>query len=156
MHSKREVCPEVEAELNEFSNMDNALNSVTCQKPSKGKDTTEAFENVQNHLEKLELGTRDLERTIERVFRRLIKTRVNFASTAFSSFVLSTMAATSSSFLRTSWVGITEGTISSCWLQKEMDSNGDAGGEEEACKCLASSSSMAALCSSTFKEVAFL
>ncbi|KAG6572157.1 hypothetical protein SDJN03_28885, partial [Cucurbita argyrosperma subsp. sororia] len=77
MHSKREVCPEVEAELNEFSNMDNALNSVTCQKPSKGKDTTEAFENVQNHLEKLELGTRDLERTIERVFRRLIKTRVS-------------------------------------------------------------------------------
>lgn len=77
MRSKREVCPEVDAELNEFSNMDNALSSVTCQKTNKCKDTTQVFENVQKHLEKLDLGNQDLEQTTERLFRRLIKTRVS-------------------------------------------------------------------------------
>ncbi|XP_038887260.1 uncharacterized protein LOC120077454 [Benincasa hispida] len=77
MLSKREVCPEEDAELNEFSNMENALNSVTCQKTNKCKDTIQVFENVQKHLEKLDLGTQDLEQTTERLFRRLIKTRVS-------------------------------------------------------------------------------
>ncbi|KAA0046635.1 hypothetical protein IC582_001348 [Cucumis melo] len=77
MNSKREVCPEVDAEFNEFSNMDNALNSVICQKTNKCKDTTQVSENVQNHLEKLDLSTQDLEQTTERLFRRLIKTRVS-------------------------------------------------------------------------------
>lgn len=76
MHSKKEVFPEVDADLNEFSNMDNTLNSVTCQKTIKFKDT-EVVENVENQIEKLELGTQDLEQTIERLFRRLIKTRVS-------------------------------------------------------------------------------
>lgn len=74
--SKRQVSPEVDADLNEFSNMDCILNSVTCQKTRKCKGT-QVLENLQNQLEKLELGTQDLEQTIERVFRRLIKTRVS-------------------------------------------------------------------------------
>uniref|UniRef100_A0A9I9E5E7 Uncharacterized protein n=1 Tax=Cucumis melo TaxID=3656 RepID=A0A9I9E5E7_CUCME len=51
-----------------------------------------------------------------------------FGSTALSSCISSTMVATSTSLSRTSWVGVTEETIASCWLQNEMVSNGDAGG----------------------------
>ncbi|XP_022135914.1 uncharacterized protein LOC111007752 [Momordica charantia] len=76
MHSKRGVSPEVEADVNEFANMDNALNSVSCQKTSKCKDI-QVDENVCTQLEKLELSALDLEQTIERLFRRMIKTRVS-------------------------------------------------------------------------------
>lgn len=76
MHSKRGVSPEVEADVNEFANMDNALNSVSCQKTSKCKDI-QVDENVCTQLEKLELSAQDLEQTIERLFRRMIKTRVS-------------------------------------------------------------------------------
>ncbi|XP_057456424.1 uncharacterized protein LOC130747491 [Lotus japonicus] len=72
IHTKRIGCEQV-ADENEFSQVDAALQSSVLEMTNKSDSTN----NLQNHLEKLELRIQDLEEGLEFLFRRLIKIRVS-------------------------------------------------------------------------------
>ncbi|KAL5055481.1 hypothetical protein RYX36_036163 [Vicia faba] len=70
MHSKRVVCDSQESDTNEFEKVDAASKSLISNKLS-------CTENVQSHLEDLEICIQDLEIGVERISRKLIKNRVS-------------------------------------------------------------------------------
>ena len=72
IQTKRVACSQVEDE-SEFAQLDVALQSFVFTKASKFEDVN----NLQNHLEKMESRTQDLEEVLEFLFRRLIKIRVS-------------------------------------------------------------------------------
>ncbi|GMN38270.1 hypothetical protein TIFTF001_007521 [Ficus carica] len=74
MNSKKVSCEEV-IKSNEFTSADAALNLLIGQKMKKSDSTLE--ENAQNELQILEMCIQDLEEGVEKLYRRLIKTRVS-------------------------------------------------------------------------------
>ncbi|KAF5951574.1 hypothetical protein HYC85_009518 [Camellia sinensis] len=73
MHQKSTVaCQAKDTVINEFEKVDAAVHSLISHMPSKSDDN----KIVQNQLEKFELSIQDLEGILERLLRRLIKTRV--------------------------------------------------------------------------------
>ncbi|KAG6687199.1 hypothetical protein I3842_11G058600 [Carya illinoinensis] len=73
---KRVACDNEETERSELEMVDAALYAIISEKASKPDHIVNA-ENVQNLLGKLEPNVQDLEEGLERLFRRLIKTRVS-------------------------------------------------------------------------------
>lgn len=73
MQPKRVCCDSDQSNMNEFENVDKALQSL-FHKPSCSDISVESF---QKHMENLELCILDLEAGIERLERQLIKTRVS-------------------------------------------------------------------------------
>lgn len=72
VYKKKVGCNEEEVEVNEFANVDEALQGFET---SKFENATHV-ETVQNELQSLESCAQDFEERLERLFRRLIKTRV--------------------------------------------------------------------------------
>ncbi|KAM1453985.1 hypothetical protein FF1_003575 [Malus domestica] len=66
--------------INEFADVDAALNSLVCQEASKSDNMVDG-ENMQSELQQLELCSQDLEEGLESLFRRLIKNRVSLLNT---------------------------------------------------------------------------
>ncbi|XP_045824980.1 uncharacterized protein LOC123917334 [Trifolium pratense] len=64
MHSKRAVCDSHESETNEFEKVDAALQCSSS-------------ENIQSHMENLEMCIQDLEIGVEQISRKLIRNRVS-------------------------------------------------------------------------------
>ncbi|KAL7237283.1 hypothetical protein ACSBR2_003551 [Camellia fascicularis] len=79
MHPKSNSgCQAKEINMSEFETVDAALHSLTVagHKPSKFDDNKN-IETLQNQLGKLELSIEGLQEVLERLLRRLIKTRVS-------------------------------------------------------------------------------
>ncbi|KAJ1428196.1 hypothetical protein SESBI_09203 [Sesbania bispinosa] len=71
MQTKKVACSQL-ADESEFAQLDEALQSYMFAQPNK----FENMNNLQNHLETMELLIQDLEEGLEFLFRRLIKIRV--------------------------------------------------------------------------------
>ncbi|KAB2602602.1 hypothetical protein D8674_003607 [Pyrus ussuriensis x Pyrus communis] len=81
MLTKKVACDEDDKTgINEFADVDAALNSLVCQEASKSDNMVDG-ENVQSELQQLELCSQDLEEGLESLFRRLIKNRVSLLNT---------------------------------------------------------------------------
>ncbi|GFY89768.1 hypothetical protein Acr_06g0017080 [Actinidia rufa] len=76
MQGKKVEPQDEEKNSNEFEKVDAALNLLIAHKTGRSENKIE-LEKVQNQLQKMELGIRDLEEGLESLFRRLIKTRVS-------------------------------------------------------------------------------
>ncbi|GMN38279.1 hypothetical protein TIFTF001_007515 [Ficus carica] len=78
MHKKKVGCDqeELETDVNEFAKVEEALQRLMCHDTSKVENASH-MENVQAELQSLELCVQDFEERLERLFRRLIKTRVS-------------------------------------------------------------------------------
>ncbi|KAM1003282.1 hypothetical protein ACFX2C_003627 [Malus domestica] len=84
MLTKKVACDEDDEDdktgINEFADVDAALNSLVCQEASKSDNMVDG-ENMQSELQQLELCSQDLEEGLESLFRRLIKNRVSLLNT---------------------------------------------------------------------------
>ncbi|XP_062120248.1 uncharacterized protein LOC133834573 [Humulus lupulus] len=77
VYKKKVSCEEEEADVNEFAKVDEVLQCLMYHETSKSSENTSHIENVQNELHSLESCVQDFEERLERLFRRLIKTRVS-------------------------------------------------------------------------------
>ncbi|KAL5562392.1 hypothetical protein UlMin_032139 [Ulmus minor] len=75
VHHKKVGCDKEETESNEFAKVDAALLYLMAHDTIKS-DQTKHVERVRGELQNLELCVQDFEERLERLFRRLIRTRV--------------------------------------------------------------------------------
>ena len=76
MHHKSAAVHAKEIVTSEFEMVDATVQALIGHKPSK-RDDNKNIENVQKQLGELELSIEDLEEALDRLLRRLIKTRVS-------------------------------------------------------------------------------
>ena len=76
VYKKNVGCDEEENDVNEFAKVEEALQHLMCHETAKFENSSH-IENVQTELQSLESCVQDFEERLERLFRRLIKTRVS-------------------------------------------------------------------------------
>ncbi|KAG5547557.1 hypothetical protein RHGRI_013295 [Rhododendron griersonianum] len=76
MHHKRATCQAKETVVSEFEKVDAAVHALIGHKPIKSDDNKN-IETVQIELGELELSIQGVEEVLERLLRRLIRTRVS-------------------------------------------------------------------------------
>ncbi|XP_058216623.1 uncharacterized protein LOC131327476 [Rhododendron vialii] len=76
MHHERAACQAKETVVSEFANIDAAIRVLVGHQPIKSVHNKN-IERVQNQLGELELSIQDAEEVLERLLRRLIRTRVS-------------------------------------------------------------------------------
>lgn len=76
--SKRVGCEVDEKVVNEFENVDEIVHTLMCcETRNKCDHSLDCVENVKTQLQNLESCVQDFEERLERLFRRLIRTRVS-------------------------------------------------------------------------------
>ncbi|KAH7851189.1 hypothetical protein Vadar_008386 [Vaccinium darrowii] len=75
MHHKKAACQMKETIVGEFEKIDAAIHVLIGRQPTKSDNKN--IETVQNQLGELELSVQGLEEVLERLLRRLIRTRVS-------------------------------------------------------------------------------
>ncbi|XWS67643.1 hypothetical protein CRYUN_Cryun04dG0023400 [Craigia yunnanensis] len=84
MHQKRTASEQKEADTNEVTKVDAALELLDGQIASKCENSTALIGNVQIEMQELNSSIQDLEERLEFLFRDLIKARPSFSTSSIS------------------------------------------------------------------------